>query len=189
MVLQQTTKVAKLRLRCPTKRTNLLRTEEEKTGTWSALRSAAKHFQLISSASRKYSRSGKCLRMGCQLIASKRPSALEMAARSRRGGCHGDWSRGTVRPREAQIEGQTAAPHAASNTRVHLKHLNALCTARTKRRSEAAQECCPVQHTGIQLCSLGLSTPGESGAGHSAGLCLTQHHTHGVTGEQHPPTA
>lgn len=28
----------------------------------------------------------------------------------------------------------------------------------------------------------------ESSAGHSAGLCLTQHHTHGVTGEQHPPT-
>ena len=67
--------------------------------------------------------------MGCQFTAhtaSKKPSALEMAARNRRGGRCGDWSTGMVCPWEAHIKEQAAALRAISNVQVHLKPSNAM---------------------------------------------------------------
>lgn len=152
----------------------------------------SKTLPAMSSGASKYSRSREAPKDGMPAhTASKRPSALEMAARSRRGGCHGAWSTGMACSWEAQARGQRATLHTASSVQLHLQLLNALCTAGTKQESKAAQECCHVQrvfHTGTQLWSLGLTTPGErEAAGHSMALSLSQHRTHSVTAEQHQP--
>lgn len=146
-------KVAKLRLRCPTKRPNLLRRRRRKPPPQHVKRSgeaaAAKHLQLIWSAARSFSGSGEASRgTGCQFTAhtaSQEASALEMAARSRRGGCCGDWSTGMMCPWEARIREPAAALHVIRNIQVHLKpRLIHQSNPRIKQGSKPAQDHCDV---------------------------------------------
>lgn len=166
--------------------------EEEKPGNGSALRSAAEHFQLIPSGTSKYSRCGEAPETGMPAHSShsiRDPQHLKWLPGAGEGAAIETGAQEC--PRKAQTRGQTAALHTASNAQGHPKPPNALRTARTRRGGEVAQECRHVQHvfhTGTQLWSLGLTAPGERGAtGHSAGLRLGQHLTHGVGAEQHPP--
>lgn len=97
--------------------------EEEKTGTWSALRSAAKHFQLILSSVSKYSRSGEAPE-------DERPAHSSHSTKetpSTGNGCREQERRLPWRrehrhgvPCEAQIQGQPGTLRAAPNAQVHL---------------------------------------------------------------------